>query len=143
VRAVYNGLSRVLSCVLYTREGSVKLAASLFCVAALSVVGCADVETTGGGQGEGILPDKISLANPNEPKPFDPSDVISYEQRLGHEGADSICEGCVVDTYGVHDNSMGIDEVRIVSDGGGLRLCKIYLDDNGEAVVDECGWHAP
>jgi hypothetical protein len=94
-------------------------------------------------QGEGILPDKISLANPNEPKPFDPSDVISYEQRLGHEGADSICEGCVVDTYGVHDNSMGIDEVRIVSDGGGLRLCKIYLDDNGEAVVDECGWHAP
>jgi hypothetical protein len=119
----------------------VKLAASLFCVAALSVVGCADVETTGGGQGEGILPSKISLANPNEPRPFDPRDVSSYQQKRAGEPADSICEGCTIDTYGIVDHSMGIDEVRVVSDGSGV-VCKIYLD-NDEAVIDECGWHAP
>lgn len=118
-----------------------KLAASLFCLAALSVVGCADVESNGGGQGEGILPSKISRADADEPKPFDPGTVTTLKQKLGTAPADSICEGCVFDTYAVVDNSMGIDEVLVVSDGG-VNLCRIYLDQ-GQIVVDECGWHAP
>jgi hypothetical protein len=87
------------------------------------------------------LPAKISLANPNEPKPFDPRDVTSYEQRVSGEGGNSICEGCVVDSYSLVADSGGIDEVRVVSDGG-MELCRIYLDQ-GQVVLDECGVATP
>jgi hypothetical protein len=121
----------------------VKVAASLFCVAALSLVGCADVETTGGGQGDGIHPSKISLDDPKEPTAFAPGDgtVVRQKQKLASSPADAICEGCVIDTYSVFDTSMGIDEVLVVSDGG-TQLCKIFTD-HGNVVVDECGWANP
>jgi hypothetical protein len=122
-------------------EGLVKLAASLFCVAALSLVGCADVETTGGGQGDGIHPSKISLDDSKEPNVFAPGNETVLKQRLATSAADVICEGCVMDTYSVVDTSMGIDEVRIVSDGG-TQLCKIFTD-HGNIVIDECGWANP
>jgi hypothetical protein len=131
--------SRVLS-VLITEEGYVKLA-SLFCVAALSFAGCADVETNGGGQGEGIHPSKIEAQNPNEPKPFDATQVVDLEQKIGVAPADAVCDGCVVTSYHVVDTTAGLDEVRIVSDGG-FEVCRIYLK-NDVIVVNECGFVQP
>jgi hypothetical protein len=97
--------------------------------------------STGGGQGEGIMPSKIAFMNPDEPKPFDATDVVFMNKRLGSAPADSICEGCVVTSYSLADNSYGIDEVRIVNDGG-LVICKIFLNNDG-VVIDECGWSRP
>ena len=112
---------------------------SLVCVAALA--GCADDVTTGGGQGEGIIPSKIALMNPDEPKPFDARDVVEVDQKLGAAPADAICDGCVVTSYSLVDNSYGLDEVRVVTDGG-LSICKIFLSNDG-VVIDECGWSRP
>jgi hypothetical protein len=121
-------------------EGAVKLA-SLFCVAALSVVGCGGVETTGGGQGEGIKPSKIEFVDPNAPKPFDPRTLSDFQIRISTAPADSVCEGCIMESYSVVDTSAGVDEVRVVSDGG-MELCKIYLNQD-QVIVDECGSTAP
>jgi len=119
----------------------VKLAASLFCVAALSLVGCAEEITPTGGMGEGIAPYKLGPESFDAVKDFDPSDVTKYEQKLSGAPIDSVCEGCVMDVYRVIDNSAFIDEVRVVSDGGAA-LCKIFVD-HGQVVEDECGWFGP
>jgi hypothetical protein len=105
------------------------------------LLGCADEATQGGGQGEGIMPSKIAFVPP-EPKPFDPAtDVVALKQKLGSAPADAICDGCVVTSYKLVDNSFGLDEVRLVSDGG-LLICKIFLNQDG-VVIDECGWSRP
>jgi hypothetical protein len=122
-------------------EGLVKLAASLFCVAALSMVGCAGVDTVGGGQGDGIHPSKADVQNPEEPKPFDGRQVTNLKLKTAAAPADAVCDGCVMDTYRAVDNSAGIDEVRVVSDGG-LELCRLYLDHD-QVVLDECGLLSP
>ena len=117
-----------------------KLAASLF-VAALSMVGCAGVESSGGGQGDGIYPAKADVSNPNDPKLFDTADVTKVKLKGGMAPADAVCDGCVVQTYRVVDTSAGIDEMRVVSDGG-TEICRIYLDHD-QVVIDECGWIRP
>ena len=120
-----------------------KLAASLVCVAALSFAACADVETTGGGQGEGIVPSKVADQQLEHlVKQFDPSQVTDNAQKLGGLApADAICDGCVMQAYAVVDTSAGIDEVRVVTDGG-MQVCKIFLDQ-GQIIIDECGWSRP
>ena len=117
-----------------------KLAASWLCVAALSLVGCADVETNGGGQGEGILPAKSSVVEPTGQMQLELGEEPGFKQRLRSGPADFVCEGCVIDTYAVVDNSM-FNEVSVVSDGG-MQLCRLYLSD-GEVVIDECGINKP
>ncbi|HEX5061140.1 MAG TPA: hypothetical protein VFV99_17360 [Kofleriaceae bacterium] len=116
-----------------------KLAASMFCVAALSLAACADVETYGGGQGPGITSSKIADQEFDRlVKQFDPSQVTDNAQKLGGlEPADTVCEGCVMQAYRVVDLNAGIDEVRIVKDGG-VQVCKIFLDQ-GAVIFDECG----
>jgi hypothetical protein len=123
-------------------EGHLKIAAHCT-VAGLSLLGCADEVAQGGGQGEGIQPSKGDvLQNPDEPKPADAADVqVVTKFRLSTASADAICEGCVVTTYSLVDNSYGLDEMRVVSDGG-MPICKIYLTDGG-VVIDECGWSRP
>jgi hypothetical protein len=121
------------------KEDLVKLA---FCVvAALSLIGCADEATQGGGQGEGIIPSKIAFADPDQEKPFDATQVVHVKQKLGTAPADSICEGCVMTSYSLVDNSYGIKEVRFVLDGR-QPVCRIFMTDGG-VKIDECGWSRP
>lgn len=118
-----------------------KLAASLFCIAALSLVGCADVETTGGGQGEGIIPAKTLSLDPQDvEESFHPA-IAGMQQVPGREPADYICMGCEIVAYRVPDDTGGIDEVRLVKDQD-VTLCRIYLNDN-EVVLDDCGMARP
>ena len=122
-------------------EGHVKLAV-LSAVAAVSLLGCVDEVAQGGGQGEGIQPSKGQLQNLDEPKPFDAAEVeVTVKYRLGTGSADTVCNGCSVTSYSLVDNSYGLDEMRVVSDGG-TPICKIYLTDGG-VVIDECGWSRP
>ena len=119
-----------------------KLAASLFCVAALSLVGCVDDTTNAGGQGEGLDPAKTS-AN------FGPivtgnglRDVVFNLDLSGLAlrelaRADDICEGCTIQQAFLPERNGAIDEVRVVGVGETV-LCRIYLAD-GEVVMDECG----
>ena len=125
------------------RRVVVKLAASMFCVAALSLAACADVETYGGGQGEGLTPSKVADQEFDRlVKQFDPSQVTDNAQKLGGlEPADAVCDGCVMQAYSVVDLNAGIDEVRIVKDGG-MTVCKLYLG-HGEVIIDECGLSRP
>ena len=116
-----------------------KLAASLICVAAL--VGCAGDVPMGGGQGEVIIPSKLASLRPDRAKPFDPRDVVKLSQKRGVAPADSICEGCVMTSYSLVENSYGIDEVRMVHDGD-TTLCQIFLSNDG-VVIDECGRVSP
>jgi hypothetical protein len=129
----------VFARVLTTEEDLVKLA---FCVVVgLSLLGCADEAAQGGGQGDGIVPSKISFVDPEPEKPFDARDVFEIKQKLGTAPADAICEGCIVNGFSLVDNSYGITEVRVVSDGG-LPVCRIFLNQDG-IVIDECGWSRP
>ena len=114
-----------------------KLAASLFCVAALSMVGCADVETTGGGQGEGIKPAKFLSLDPEDvPEPFNPQ-LAGMQQVGGAEGADYFCETCEIVYFKVPSDTGGINEVREVRQDG-EPVCRIYMAD-GVVIIDECG----
>ena len=135
-----------------------KLVVSMFCVGALSLVGCVDQEVTGGGQLEGMRPAKPSLeeltSNPaGGPLVFEGMNQNPATKNVGHfdanwfgtlggvmlppEPAREVCENCMVTAIKLPHDDGGIDEVRIVSDGG-LELCRIYLND-GQAVVNECG----
>ncbi|HEY5950365.1 MAG TPA: hypothetical protein VIV40_32965 [Kofleriaceae bacterium] len=116
--------------------------AALFCVAAMSVVGCGSVESNGGGQGDGISPSKTELQVPSTPGMVDLEADHTWKQKLGTVAANFVCDGCVMTTYQTVDTSAGIDEVRVVSDGGGFEVCRIYLDQN-QVVVDECGLTTP
>ena len=134
-----------------------KLAASLFAVAALSLAGCIDDVATGGGHQEGIRPAKPSIDDldgnsPRHPAVFEgmsgeivgsPPLVDVNDLRgkvngiaLPPEPARDVCETCEV-TAILLPEERGIDEVRVVSDGG-VELCRIYLVDD-EVIVDECG----
>jgi hypothetical protein len=136
----------------------VKLVASMFCVAALSLIGCVDEPTGGGGQLEGLRPAKPTFDDPDVSPTGANTDVNNKNAQLpphqlpvdtdgfyGHLGgvalppepAPEICPNCEVTAIRLpEENSYGIDEVRVVSDGG-LELCRIYLDDSGY-VFNEC-----
>jgi hypothetical protein len=140
----------------------VKLVASVFCVGVLALVGCVDQETTGGGQLEGIRPAKPSIDNPNNnPEGVNPviDETMSPKspirlrdvdveglgtidgKQLPSEPAPEVCENCTVSPIKLPSERNGIDEVRIVSDGG-FELCRIYLND-GKVVVSECDTYTP
>jgi hypothetical protein len=120
----------------------VKLVASLFCVAALSLVGCVDDTTNAGGQGEGLDPAKTT-AN------FGPIDNGSglhdavYNINLSGLAlreialAEDICSGCTIQQAFLPERNGTIDEVRVIGVGENV-VCRIYLGD-GEVVMDECG----
>ena len=110
-------------------------------IAGLALVGCADLDNTTGGMGEGVAPYKLSDTRVREAEQFDATQVVQLKQKLGTTPADAICEGCVMTSYSVVDLGAGLDEVRIVTDGG-MPICKIFLNDDG-IVVDECGWFRP
>lgn len=114
-----------------------KLAVSLFCVATLSLAACTDEVALGGGQGEGITPDKIAFVDPQGgPLAFNPqTDVVVEITKIGSASADAVCDGCVVTSYRVIDTSYLIDEVHLVS--GDVPLCRLFLSHD-EVVVDEC-----
>jgi hypothetical protein len=119
----------------------VKLAASLFCVAALSMAGCVDEMTNAGGQGEGLEPAKTISFDPIaelQDSPFN-IDTAGIEVREGSERADNICVGCVVTTVLLPEDRGAIDEVRIVGIGGGEPICRIFLN-NDHVIYDECRW---
>jgi hypothetical protein len=134
-------------------EGPVKLAIS--CVAALSLAGCLDDPTTGGGYLEGMRPAKPSLDNPNNsPLPVNPEIFEGMNKASSIEmpeldtnvivetisppvPMDEVCDNCQVIAFHIH-HSDSLDEIRVFSDGGNF-LCKIFLNDKG-SVVDDCGW---
>lgn len=111
-----------------------KLSALLCCVAATSLVACADVGTTGGGQMEGMVPAKFVLTHPSDLQ-LDPHTQL--QQRPLVQSGDQICGGCDVIAFGVLNDDR-VDEVLVVSDGG-MPVCRIYLQDD-KVVLDECGW---
>lgn len=135
-----------------------KLVASLFCVAALSLAGCVDQETTGGGQLAGMRPAKPSIDDPgNLPTGANPTifEGMNYKSTIsipdvdadgmyGHLGgmnepavpAPHVCESCEVTAIKLPAQQNGIDEVHLVKDGE-TEVCRIYLNDN-DVVINEC-----
>ena len=113
-----------------------KLVGSLLCVSALAVVGCGDVESVGGGQGEGITPAKVGSLDPDDVESQNPR-VDGLKQIKAGESADNICPDCQIVAFSVANND-AIDEVRVVQDAGS-EVCRIYLKDDA-VVIDECGW---
>ena len=111
-----------------------KLVGSLVCVVALSVVGCADVESVGGGQGEGITPAKVGSLELDEGASPHPR-VDGMKQISAGESAENICPDCEVVAFSVANND-AIDEVRIVQDAG-IEVCRIYVK-NDTVIIDEC-----
>lgn len=141
-----------------------KLAAT-FCIAALSLVGCADVETVNGGHLAGMRPAKPSLENPNDSDfPQTPDQFVDGVNQRGMfdlpEGLDripgvyaetiddgyyplpgNVCGGCQVTLITVppRDTSTNSDfgEIHVVNDGGN-RICKILMNQDGSLDTRDC-----
>ena len=135
-----------------------KLIASVFCVAALSLVGCADQETTGGGHLGGMLPEKAFTYQPGNlplsenPEVRDEMNTLVptlgdvnpegfYGQLFGGmnvktELAPEVCENCKVTAIKIGTNSFAITDVHVYSDGE-REICRLYLTDDN-VFVNEC-----
>jgi hypothetical protein len=126
-----------------TEEGHVKLGASLFCVAALSLAGCAEEVTPTGGIGEGIYPYKLAVQNPESVSSFGLEDITKLQGvKVGETvPADVVCDGCVMDTYRVIDVDAIVDEIRVVGDPDG-EVCRIYVGKD-QVIFDDCGFANP
>ena len=111
---------------------------AMCCVAALSLVACADVETTGGGPTAGKKPDKIQFhPSPSDVPPPEHPVIGELEQIAPAAPATALCDGCTVAAFRLDRGTWGLDEVRVVSLGD-TEVCRIYLDQN-RAIIDECG----
>lgn len=106
---------------------------AIFCVAALSLAACTDVETVGGGQGEGIVPSKISGSPVAAPVPIGIENVGTI---LNQQAAEDVCEGCVISYYPVRSHPV-YDRIGVVTDGENV-LCSVFFDHD-VVVTDECG----
>lgn len=115
-----------------------KLSGILLCVAASSLVACADIETTGGGHMDGLHPVKTISYDPSDlpESPYPEVDGILQEQ--SREPATNICESCELTTYRVVEFGHFNKFVQEVSDGGSV-VCRIFLDENMVVLNDECG----
>jgi hypothetical protein len=136
----------------------VKLAAT-FCLAVLSLAGCATEEVNTGGsylftrstkistdpagsiEAQNQLPDDpngIELKGMlNLPEGISPAEIVAEEVNPDFPIA-GVCEDCLV-TYIRFPASSGseVGEIRVVSDGG-MQLCTIFLDPNGEYDTSDC-----
>jgi hypothetical protein len=136
----------------------VKLAATL-CVAALSLTGCLDDTSTGGGHMEGMRPAKPSLDNPsNSPLPANPDIFEGMNQRasirmpeLSTDGVwaeaikppvpmEGVCDDCEVIAFHItNKDTSALEEIRVFSDGG-TYLCRITFDQD-QVTIDSCRWY--
>jgi hypothetical protein len=138
-----------------------KLLAATLCIAALSFTGCAtDDDTNMGGYLAGLRPAKPSLETTNAAQNpdvtgnglqkvgiIDTSDNLrdsSFTAEIISDGdyplPNNVCDGCEVTLITVHQgkaDSASIGEIDVMSDGGN-RLCKIYLDSEGNLDTTDC-----
>lgn len=135
---------------------------ALLCVAGLSLTGCLDEPTTGGGYLAGMRPAKPSIDNPtNSDLPAYPdifegmssrsaftmpdlnADNVFVETMTPPVPMPEVCENCQVTAAHVVDDSYMLEEIRVFSDGG-VPICRIFLDtESGTTIHDDCGWTRP
>lgn len=139
-----------------------KLLATTFCLAALSVTGCAtDDETNMGGYLAGMRPAKPALDNGegDPPVPQNTGDkeargMVQFNEDFVPDGVtatdvkpdiplpENICENCdliyitIPPNSGIRDASE-FGEIRVVSDGGD-QLCRIFMNQDGSPGTVDC-----
>lgn len=106
---------------------------AIFCVAALSLAACTDAETVGGGQGEGIVPSKISGSPVAAPTPIGLDNIGTIMQQ---QKAEEVCEACVISYYPVRHHPV-FDRIGVLTDGDQV-ICSVFFDRD-VVVTDECG----